>query len=58
MNHQLEEHCHANYDAIAHNTKSKRRSIEDATLPSPNQALNSSVAHHVPRMNSQFNVAL
>lgn len=33
MNHQVEEHCNVNQDSIAHNTRSKRRAMEDAPPP-------------------------
>ena len=38
MNHLMEEHCNVNHDSIAQKTRSKRRAIEDATPPPPNQA--------------------
>ena len=53
--HEPSKHYHASHDAIAHNTRSKRRDVEDATSPSPNQASNSWAALHVPVMNSQSN---
>ena len=46
MNHLVEEHCNANQDSIAHNTRSKRRAIEDATPPPPNQASTSNAMPH------------
>ena len=36
MNHQMEEHCNVNQDFIAHNTRRKRRAMEDSTPPPPN----------------------
>ena len=35
MNHQVEEHCNVNQDSIAHNTRSKRRAMEDDIPPPP-----------------------
>ncbi len=36
MNHQLGEHCNVNQDSIAHNTRRKRRAMEDVFPPPPN----------------------
>ena len=47
MNHQVEEHFHVNQDPIAHNTRSKRRAIEDDIPPPPNQASTSNAISHV-----------
>ena len=57
MNHQLREYFHTNQNVIAHNTRSKRRSIEDVVPPPLNQALNSRVYPHVPIINTQPSVA-
>ena len=53
MNHHVEEQCNVNQDSIAHNTRSKRRAIEDATPPPPNQASTSNAMPHVQATNDQ-----
>ena len=52
MNHHSEEHYHTNHDAIAHNTRSKRRAIEDV-IPPLIQASSLDASPHVPMMNVQ-----
>ena len=47
MNHQVEEYCNVNQDFIAHNTRSKRRDIEDMTPPPLNEASTSNGVPHV-----------
>ena len=53
MNHQQQEHFHVSHDAIAHNARTKRKVVEDATPPLPNQASTLGVSTHVPVMNAQ-----
>jgi hypothetical protein len=55
MNHQVEEHCNVNQDSIAHNTRRKKRAMEDATAPPPNQASTSNATSHVQVVNDQSN---
>ena len=55
MNHQVEEHSNVNQDSIAHNTRSKRRAIEDATPPPPNHASTSNAIPHEQAINDQSN---
>lgn len=57
MNHHPVEHFHSNHDSIAHNTKRKRRDVEDATPPSPNQASTLGIVSHIPMMNAKPNVS-
>lgn len=47
MNHQEGEHCNVNQDSITHNTRRKRRAMEDSIPPLPNQASTSSATPHV-----------
>ena len=53
MNHLVEEHCNVNQDSIAHNTRRKRRAMEDATPPPPNQAPTSNAIPHEQSANDQ-----
>ena len=55
MNHLVEEHCNVNQDSIAHNTRSKRRAMEDATPPPHNQASTSNAIPHEQSTNDQSN---
>ena len=60
MNYQSGDYCHINHggnDNISNSTRSKRRAIEDATPPPPNQASTLDVAPHVPVTSAQPNVA-
>lgn len=56
MNHQPKEHYHTNQVAIAHNTRSKRRVVEDVAFPSSNQASTLDATPHVPVVNDQSNM--
>ena len=56
LDHLMEEHCNVNQDSIAHNTRRKRRAIEDATPPPPNQASTSNAIPHVQAVNDQSNI--
>ena len=51
MNYQVEEHCNVNQDSIAHNTRSKRRIIEDVSPP--NLASTSNAIPHIQAINDQ-----
>lgn len=53
MNHQVEEHFNVNKDSIAHNTRRKRRAMEDPIPPPLNQASTSNVIPHVQVANEQ-----
>ena len=55
MNHQVEEECNVNRDSIAHNTRRKRRAIEDATPLPPNKASTSNAIPHEQSENDQSN---
>lgn len=35
MNHQVEDHCHVNQASISQNTRTKKRTIDDAIPPLP-----------------------
>ncbi len=52
MNHQMEEHCNVNQDSIAHNTRRKRRDMEDVVPPTPNQAPTSNAISHEQAKNN------
>ena len=54
MNHRVEEYCNVNQDFITHNSRRKKRAIEDATPP-PNQASTSNAIPHVQVVNDQAN---
>lgn len=55
INHQVEENYNVNQDFIAHNSRRKRRSIEDATPPPLNQASRLNIIPHVQVVNDQAN---
>ena len=55
MNHLVEEHCNVNLDSIAHNTRSKRRAMEDATHLPLNHASTYNAIPHEQSTNDQSN---